>query len=157
MGWKPDPNSFVTDVMQQDWNKMFGFAFPSFSLIGWVISKVLWENVEAMILVTLTMQTKPWYTLLLRISIAFTSPTKPITKCPGRKTSSRENQVPKVSSMEITGKPWKWKEFQAMQPNLSPCPGDQVQLQVINLPGASGLAGVVDNKLIQFVLFINSV
>ena len=59
--------------------------------------------------------------------------------------------------MEITGKPWKWKEFQTMQPNLSSCPGDQVQLQVINLPGTSGLAGVVDKKLIQFDLFINSV
>ena len=68
-------------------------------------------------------------------SIAFTSPTKPITKSSGR----------------ITGKPWKRKEFQAMQPNLSPCPGEQVQSQVTNRPGTKGLAGVVDNTLIQFV------
>ena len=33
-------------------------------------------------------------------SIAFTSPTKPITKSPGRKTSSWENQVLKVSGVE---------------------------------------------------------
>ena len=38
-----------------------------------------------------------------------------------------------------------------MQPNLSPCPGDQVSLQVTNRPGTSELAGVVDNKLTQFV------
>ena len=37
-------------------------------------------------------------------------------------------------------KPWKWKEFQAMQLNLSPCPGDKVQLQVTNRPGTSGLS-----------------
>ena len=33
-------------------------------------------------------------------SIAFTSPPKPITKSPGRKTSSCENQVPNVSGVE---------------------------------------------------------
>ena len=38
-----------------------------------------------------------------------------------------------------------------VQPSLSPYPGNQVQLQVTNRPGTSGLAGVVDNKLIQFV------
>ena len=49
---------------------------------------------------------------------------------------------------KITGKPWKWKEFQAMQPTLSQIPGDQVQLQVVNQPVTSELAGAVDNKLI---------
>ena len=81
MKWKPDPNSVATDAMRQDWNKMFAFAFPSFSLIGRVINKVLRENVETMILVTWqtpTWQTQPWYTLLL-------------------KTSSCENQVSEVS------------------------------------------------------------
>ena len=34
MAWKSDPNNFSKDSMQQDWNKMFGFAFPPFSLIG---------------------------------------------------------------------------------------------------------------------------
>ena len=33
-----------------------------------------------------------------------------------------------------------------MQPNLSPCPGDQVELQVINQPRTSGLDGVADIK-----------
>ena len=68
MAWKPDANSFVADAMQQDWNKMFAFAFPPFSLIGWII-KILRENVEIMILVTPTWHTQPWYAVLLRMSI----------------------------------------------------------------------------------------
>ena len=40
MAWNLDPNSFATDAMQQDLNKMFGFAFPPFSLIVRVINKV---------------------------------------------------------------------------------------------------------------------
>ena len=48
---------------------MFGVTFPPFSLIGRVIHKVLRENVETMILVTLTWHTQPWYTFLLRMTI----------------------------------------------------------------------------------------
>ena len=55
-----------------------------------------------------------------------------------------------LPAWKITGKPWKWKEFQAMQPYLSPCLGDQVQFQVTNRPGTSGLAGAIENKFIQF-------
>ena len=97
---------FATDAMQQAWNKMFGFAFPPFSLVGPAINKVLWENVEAMILVTPT-DTTLVYSPTKNVhttTIAFTSHPKPITKSPGRKTSSCENQVPKVSSMESYGK-----------------------------------------------------
>ena len=31
VAWKPDPKSSATDAMQQDWIKMFGFAFPPFA------------------------------------------------------------------------------------------------------------------------------
>ena len=48
---------------------MFGFEFPPLSLIGRVVNMALQENVEAMILVTLTWQTQPWYTLLLRLPL----------------------------------------------------------------------------------------
>ena len=54
MTLKPDPNSFEKDAIQQDWNKMFAFAFPPSILTGRVTNKVLWENVESMIPVTPT-------------------------------------------------------------------------------------------------------
>ena len=134
---------------------MFGFAFPPFSLIDRVINKVLRENVEAMILVTLSWQTQPWYSLLLRMSIQrpLLLPALPnlLLNPLGEKHPLVKTRSLRLAAWKITGKPWKSKEFQAVQPNLSPCPGDQVQLQVTNRPGKSGLAGVVDNKLIQFV------
>ena len=155
MAWKPDPNSFATDAMQQDWNKMFGFAFPPFSLIGRVINKVLRENVEAMILVTPTWQTQPWYTLLLRMPIQrplllLTLPNLLLNPL-GEKHPLVKTSFLRLAAWKITGKPWKSKEFQALQPNLSSCPGDQVQLRLTNRPGKSRLAGFVDNKLIQFI------
>ena len=133
---------------------MFGFAFSPFSLVGRAINKVLRENVEAMILVTPTDTTLVYFPTknVHTTSITFTSHPKPITKSPGRKTSSCENQVPKVSSMESYGKSDKFgnrRNFK--QYSQTPCPGNQVQLQVTNQPGTSGLAGVADNKFIQFV------
>ena len=75
-----------------------------FSVIGWVTNKLLRKNIEAMILVALTWQTQPSYTLLLRIPIQcllfFSSPTKAIIKSSLRKISSCENQTPKVSGLE---------------------------------------------------------
>ena len=81
---------------------------------------------------TPTWHSQPWYTLLLRMSIQrpLLLPTLPNLllnplgeKHPLVKTRSLRLAVPK-----ITGKPWKWKEFQAVQPNLSPCPGYQVPI-----------------------------
>ena len=88
------------------------------------------------------------------------SPTKNVhTTCPlllPALTNLLLNPLAKTRSLrlaawKVTGKPWKWKELQTVQPSLSPYPGNQVQLQVTNRPGTSGLAAVVDKKLIQFV------
>ena len=125
------------------------FALPPFSLIGRVINKVLQKNAEAMILVTPTWQTQPWHALLLRMSIQLPLHLPALQnllvnplgeKHPLVKTRSLR------SGWKITEKAWKSKEFQVLKPNLSPCLGDQFQLQVTN-----GLAGAVDNKFIQFV------
>ena len=118
MAWKPDPNSFATDAMQQDWNKMFGFAFPPFSLIGRVINKVLRENVEATILVTPTWQTKPWYTLLLRMSLQrpllLPALLNLLLNPLGEKHPLLKTKSLTLAAWKITGKPWKSKGFQAV-------------------------------------------
>ena len=52
--WKPDPTSVRTDAIQHLWDKEFGFAFPSFSLITIVLRKVQQERVDYLIIVTPT-------------------------------------------------------------------------------------------------------
>ena len=108
----PDPNSFAADAMQQDLNKMFTFAFPPFSLIGRVINKVLWKNIKAMILVTPSWQTQPWYTLLLRMSIQrpLLLPALPylLLHLQGEKHSDCEL---KIAAWKITQKPGNGRNF----------------------------------------------
>ena len=108
--------------MQHDWNKMFAFAFPTFNLIGQVINKVLRENVEAIILVTPTWKTQPWYTLLLRISIQrlLLLPARPhlLLNLLGEKHPLVKTRSLRLAVWKITRKTWKCKEFQTMQTKL---------------------------------------
>ena len=105
---------------------MFGFAFTRVSLIDRLINKVLRENIEAMILVTPTWQTQPWYTLLVRMSIkrpVFWLALPNLLLNPlGEKHFLVKTRSLRLAVWKITGKPWRSKEFQAVQPNLSPCP-----------------------------------
>ena len=107
---------------------MFGFALTPCSLIGRVINKVLLENIESMILVTPIWQTQPSYTVLLIISIQHTLllPGLPnlLLHPLGEELLLVKTRILRLAMWKIAGKHWKWKEFQAMKPNLSPYPVD---------------------------------
>ena len=84
-------------------------------------------------------------------SIAFTSPPKPIAKSPGKKTYSYENQVPKVSGMENYRKNLEIEGISSSTAKLismSRRPGSTARYEsALN----KRVAGVVGNKLIEFV------
>ena len=64
MTWKPDPGSQESNAMYQPWSKMFPHAFPPFSLIPRVLSKLRKEGI-IVILVAPTWQSQAWYSVLL--------------------------------------------------------------------------------------------
>ena len=70
MAWKPDPTSKAIDALQQALSHLYPYAFPPFSLIAMVLSKLLMEEVR-IIIVTPIWQSQPWYTSL---KPDFTSP-----------------------------------------------------------------------------------
>ena len=64
MAWKPDPGSQESNAMYQPWSKMFPHAFPPFSLIPRVLSRLRKEGI-IVILVAPTWQSQAWYSVLL--------------------------------------------------------------------------------------------
>ena len=68
MDWKPNPGSQAINTMYQSWTKMFPYAFPSFSLIPRVLSKLRKEG-TTMILVAPAWQSQAWYSVLLSMCI----------------------------------------------------------------------------------------
>ena len=69
----------------------------------------------------------------------------------GNKHPLIENRKLMLADWKVTGNSLRWKEFQAMQPNLYPSQEDRIPLQVTNRPGISELAGVLGKKLIHFM------
>ena len=68
MALTPELTRKAIDALQQAWSHLYTYAFPPFSLIGMVLSKVLREEVR-IIIVTPLWQSQPWYTSLLQLSV----------------------------------------------------------------------------------------
>ena len=69
-------------------------------------------------------------------------PNEPITKSPGRRTYSCKSQVPKVNGAENYRNTLEIEGISSSAANLSPCPGDQVQLQID--PVSAPLSGILN-------------
>ena len=52
----------------------------------------------------------------------------------------------------VSGLDCRGREFQRQLPTLSPGPQDQILMQNLSRPGESGLAGVLEGKLIHFLI-----
>lgn len=62
-----------------------------------------------------------------------------------------KNRRLRIAGWKVSGNPYKCKEFQAMESNLSHSLEEKVHSQIKSHPGISGLVGVIKNKLILFV------
>ena len=153
MAWKPDPGSIATDALQQSWSNHFPYAFPPFCLIGRVLAKLKKEKVR-LLLVTPTWQTQTWYSMLIGMSVR-----NPIL-LPHKKNlllDPRQNVHPLVENKTlqlavwvVSGIVWQQKAYQTGLQSLSQIPEGRAQFLLTNRPGESGLAGVVNGKLIPF-------
>ncbi len=150
-GWRPDPYSQATDALQQKWSHLSPYAFPPFSLVGRVIAKVRAEKVT-MVLITPAWQTQPWYSQLLQMSvqnpILLPIVSNLLVNPQGAIHPLVENGSLKLVAWKISGIIWQTKEYQRGLQDLSQMPEDRVHSLITNRPGESGLACVVDNKLI---------
>ena len=64
VSWRPDPFAISTDAFQIPWQKLLGYAFPPFCLIGRCLKKVQQEG-STILLVAPVWVHQPWYPLLL--------------------------------------------------------------------------------------------
>ena len=51
---KPHPGSIETDAFMNSWDREYSFPFPPFSLISWVLRKILTEKIDHLIIVPVT-------------------------------------------------------------------------------------------------------
>ena len=153
MAWKPDPGIQATNAMYQPWTKMFPYAFPPFSLIPRVLSKIRKEG-TTMIFVAPTWQSQAWYSVLLSMCIhyPFLLPHRKdlLLDALGRPHPLVVNQTLRLAAWLISGNYWHQKAFQTKLQSLYQIPEEEVRSLLTNRPGASGLASVVNGRLIPF-------
>ena len=153
MAWKRDPGSQASNAIYQPWTKMFPYAFPPFSLITRVLLKVRKEG-NTMILVAPTWQSQAWYSVLLSMCIhnPFLLPHRKdlLLDALGRPHPLLVNQTLRLAAWLIFGNHWHQKAFQTKLQSLYQTPEEEVRSLLTNRPGASGLAGVVNGRLIPF-------
>ena len=58
---------------------------------------------------------------------------------------------------KVSRKVCKWKEFQAILPNLSHIQGEKPQQQITNRPGVSGIAGGNEKQVTPFQAPVNCI
>ena len=62
--WRPDPQAEAMDAFLQDWGPLAGFANPPWCLMGRVLSQVM-EQKAQIVLVAPVWKRQPWYPVLL--------------------------------------------------------------------------------------------
>ena len=152
--WKPDPSSLVLDALKQTWSHKHLHAFPPFSLIHRVLRKVDLEKVPSLILIAPTWQSQTWYPELLPLSIGnpllLPQHSHHLRNPQGEAHTLLQNQRMRLTAWIFTGNICLRKEFQRGFQTLSFHQEERVLSQIIVLPGISGLAGVINRKLIHF-------
>ena len=156
VAWKPDPQSHATDVFQQNWSHKLLYAFPPFCMIPKVLTKTLKEKVPKLILITPAWTTQVWYPKTFNTSIK--SPIllpwrKDLLKNPKAEIHPLvQNRIRKLVAWTVSGLDCRRSEFQRKLPTLSPSQEDQIIMLIMSRPGESGLAGVLEWKLIHFLV-----
>ena len=66
--WRPDPEALFVDAFSVNWNNLFFYAFPPFSLIGRCLEKLHANQAEGILIVPRWMS-QSWYPKLLRLLV----------------------------------------------------------------------------------------
>ena len=152
MSWHPDQGSSAVDSLQHSWRNLYEYAFPPFYLIGKVIAKVR-KDQSLLLIITPAWQTQPWHVASLSMSVQhpiILSNLNTLLQGPqGQKHPLQEENQLCLVAWKVSGKPRKVKEYQNSLPHLSQILEGQGQHLITNRPCESGLAGVMNERLIS--------
>ena len=157
MSKHPDPGSCIADSLQHSWRNLYGYAFSPFCLIGKVLAKVRMDQ-SLLLIVTPAWQTQPWYATLLSMSVQHSIIPANLTTLlqgpQGQKHPLQEGNQLHLVAWKVSGKSWKVRKYQNSLPHLFQISEGQDQYLITNQPGKSGLADVMNERLIPLQVIL---
>ena len=156
VSWRPDPFAQATDAFQILWRDQDAYAFPPFALIGKCLQKVRNER-ASLLLIAPTWSAQPWYPVLLDLLVGH-----PLL-LPRRADLLRDpfNRLHPLKDLQlaawrISGDSTQTKEYQQSLPSSSLLDGAKVQTKHTSQHGRDGIAGVINGRLIPFLVTSDS-
>lgn len=150
--WRPDPEALFVDAFSVNWNNLFFYAFPPFSLIGRCLEKLQANQAEGILVVPLW-TSQSWYPKLLRLLIEkpiVIQPRKNLLTLPGTQQLHPLREKLTLLACHLCGKSTKTEDFLQRQP-ISSCShgGNLLKSSTIHT-FESGYYSVLQGRLIQF-------
>ena len=152
VSWKPDPDSYFIDAFTQSWRNLNFYAFPPFSLVNKMLSKITADQAEGLIVVPLW-TSQPWFPRLLRVliqdpivlplnvlSLSYKEATHPLSK------------KLRLIACRVSGDLSKTKAYLEKLPSSSLHPGVNLRKRSIALILRDGFLTALSSKLIPIKL-----
>ena len=122
VSWKPDPFA-IYRCFSLTWCKAGLYAFLPFSVIGPVLTKVVWEK-GSLLIVLLLWPSEHWFPQALQMSIDHPRilPTSPQLLSPPHQLGRTHPFIHRLhlTLFNMSGQIWKVKDFQQQLPPMSP-------------------------------------
>ena len=133
VSWKPDPAAEAVDTFQVKWSQLKGYVFPPFAMLGRCLAKVVQDQA------TLVVITPTWHTQDMLMSPQ--QERHPLVL----------NGTLSLAAWKIFGDERQQQAFQRTLPLWLSEHGAEVRRLLTIAPGQSGLAGVVNGRLIRLM------
>ena len=151
--WKPDPSAIAIDALSISWRDHHPYLFPPFSLLIRCLEKINREKVEAVVIAPVWCN-QVWYPLLLQslqdAPILLPNTMDIILNPRGEPHPLvQEGHLP-LAAWPVSGKVMAQKAFQTEWCQSCRCHGERQRSQPIPVSGEGGVAGVLNDRLIQF-------
>ena len=151
--WRPDPEASFVDAFSVQWNNLFFYAFPPFSLIGRCLEKIHANKAEGILIVPFW-PSQSWYPKLLRLLVEppiVIHPKRNLLVLPGTRQLHPLREKLTLLACLLSGNFMKNEDFLRKQPTLSCCHGGTPLENNMTSTSANGFYSAVQGKLIQFM------
>ena len=153
--WHPDPEALGRDALLHSWRDMRAYAFPPFILLPACLKKVE-EDETMVVLIAPVWQAQPWYPTLLSLVVDFPILFPPELSLLSNQKGETHPLILKgtlfLAGWLISGNKALPLAFQRRLQSFTSLPGNQRQTFNTTRPGENGWAGVINGKLIPFIL-----
>ena len=153
VSWRADPSSVHIDAFTLDWSAYTCFyAFPPFSLIDRVLTKIEHDKAKGIVVVPLW-HTQPWFPKLLKLLThkpCILPPRPNLLSLPFSDRLHPLRDRLRLTACLLSGKHSDNREFQDKLPRSSLHPGELPPGNATGQPYGSGFTSVVRQRLIPF-------